>query len=117
MGFFKGYTGSVELGKANVLPGVLDHEIRRAAGTTGRVDIHAIAWDFLEQFELARGQLARMLCHIVRVDAVEGLITLELPVLPSYLAVTPPRPCCPGCAQAGISLLELAALSPPRGVS
>ncbi|MNP48082.1 hypothetical protein D3C76_1421740 [compost metagenome] len=70
MGFFKGDTGSIELGKTKVLPGVLDHEIRCAAGTTGRVDIHAIAWDFLEQFELASGQLARMLRHVVRVDAV-----------------------------------------------
>lgn len=100
MGFFKGDTGSIKLGETHVLPGVLGHEIRRAAGTTGRVDIHAIAWDFLEQFELPRRQLARMLCHIVRVDVVEGLITLELPVLPSYLAVTPSCPLlpwlCPG---------------------
>ncbi|MCY1453297.1 hypothetical protein D9M71_702790 [compost metagenome] len=95
MGLLQGNSRGIQPGEANVLPGVLDHEVWSGAGTPGRIDIHAIARDLLEQFELARRKLARMLRHIVRVDAVKGFVTLELPMLSSHLAVTPSGPLLP----------------------
>lgn len=49
--------GSIELGETNVLPGVLDHEVRSATGPTGRIHIHAIAGNPLEQLDLSGDSL------------------------------------------------------------
>ncbi|MNE53212.1 hypothetical protein D3C80_1479240 [compost metagenome] len=91
MGFFQGKTACVELCEADVLPGVLGDEVRHAAAATGRVHVHAIAWDLLEQLQLPGRKLARVLRNVVGVDAEERLVILELPVLAAHLAVAPPR--------------------------
>ncbi len=103
MSLVQSEAGSIELGETNVLPGVLDHEVRSATGPTGRIHIHAIAGNPLEQLDLSGGQLARVLREIVRVDAVERLVALELPVLSSHLAVAP-------------SLVLLSRLRPGRNI-
>ncbi|MDT4863350.1 hypothetical protein FQZ97_980510 [compost metagenome] len=91
VGLFQGKTACVELGEAYVLPGVFGDEIRHTAAATGRVHVHAIAWDLLEQLQLPGRKLARVLRNVVGVDAEERLVILELPVLAAHLAVAPPR--------------------------
>ncbi|MCY1406340.1 hypothetical protein D9M71_216020 [compost metagenome] len=89
MGFLKGEASRIELGEANVLLGVLGHEIGSTAATAGRIDIHAIAWNLLEQLKLAGRELARVLRDVVGVDAEQRLVVLELPMLAAHLAVAP----------------------------